>query len=255
MKPSSNAAAARVIRRTGFGPLRLFVGDRFLVASASARRGRRYPAGAHAGAVGGYADCTALLGLAARRQTRFVRCAHYAQTSGDKSVHERAARGAASPALLVAPEIAPAGYRLPRCHRWGLSRRARTPSANATALASPANTTNASTKARPGRPEGASEALRSAGLVARARSALRGLTCRHLFERSERSERSEFGDGPRDRAPEGSRRYPADRRSEALRPAWVRLCRTNRSTYRDRSRTATGRELAVQSIHASPWSH
>jgi hypothetical protein len=40
--------------------------------------------------------------------------------------------------------------------------------------------------------------------VARARSALRELTCRRLFERSERSERSEFGDGPRDRAAQGS---------------------------------------------------
>jgi hypothetical protein len=33
----------------------------------------------------------------------------------------------------------------------------------------------------------------------RARSAHQQLTCRRLFERSERSERSEFGDGPRDR--------------------------------------------------------
>ena len=45
----------------------------------------------------------------------------YVQTGGDKSVYKRAARGAASPALLAAPEIAPAGYRLPRCHRWGLA--------------------------------------------------------------------------------------------------------------------------------------
>jgi hypothetical protein len=40
--------------------------------------------------------------------------------------------------------------------------------------------------------------------VARARSAHQQLTCRRLFERSERSERSEFGDGPRDRAAQGS---------------------------------------------------
>jgi hypothetical protein len=38
-----------------------------------------------------------------------------------------------------------------------------------------------------------------------ARSAHRQLTCRRLFERSERSEQSEFGDGPRDRAAQGSR--------------------------------------------------
>jgi len=40
--------------------------------------------------------------------------------------------------------------------------------------------------------------------VARARSAHQQLTCRRLFERSERSVRSEFGDGPRDRAAQGS---------------------------------------------------
>jgi hypothetical protein len=43
---------------------------------------------------------------------------------------------------------------------------------------------NVAAKARSGRSEGASEALRSGGLVARARSALRRLTCRRLFERS-----------------------------------------------------------------------
>ena len=40
----------------------------------------------------------------------------------------------------------------------------------------------------------------------RARSAHPQLTCRRLFERSERSERSEFGDRPRDREAQGSRR-------------------------------------------------
>ena len=68
------------------------------------------------------------------------------------------------------------------------------------------NTTDVVAKARPGRLHSASEAPSSAGRVARARSALQQLTCRRLFERSERSERSEFGDGPRDRAAQGSRR-------------------------------------------------
>ena len=45
--------------------------------------------------------------------------------------------------------------------------------------------------------------------MARARSALRRLTCRRLFERSERSERSEFGDRPRTRAAQRSRRDAA----------------------------------------------
>ena len=47
---------------------------------------------------------------------------------------------------------------------------------------------------------------RNGGLVAaRAFGALRDLTCRPLFERSERSERSELGDGPQDRVPQGTR--------------------------------------------------
>jgi hypothetical protein len=66
------------------------------------------------------------------------------------------------------------------------------------------NTTDLAAKARPGRLRSASEAPSSAGRVARARSAHQQLTCRRLFERSERSERSEFGDGPRDRAAQES---------------------------------------------------
>ena len=58
-------------------------------------------------------------------------------------------------------------------------------------------------KAHPGRRQRAFEALRSTGLVA-ARSASSSDSSR-LFERSERSERSELRDGPRARAPQGSR--------------------------------------------------
>jgi hypothetical protein len=48
-----------------------------------------------------------------------------------------------------------------------------------------ARTTNVASKAVGGRwAQSASSALRSTGLVARARSALRELTCRRLFERS-----------------------------------------------------------------------
>jgi len=49
-------------------------------------------------------------------------------------------------------------------------------------------------------------APRNAGLVAaRAQRALCSSDSARLFERSERSERSEFRDGPRDRVPQGSR--------------------------------------------------
>jgi len=119
---------------------------------------------------------------------------------------------AASPAFLVASEIAPAGRRPPRAGTvLALPTNTRPGCFIVDAVAqrgrmAPTNTSNASAKARPGRWQRASSALRSAGLLARARSALRRLTCRHLSERSERSERSEFVDGPRDRAPQGSRR-------------------------------------------------
>jgi hypothetical protein len=46
-----------------------------------------------------------------------------------------------------------------------------------------------------------------------------------LFEHNERSEWSEFRGGPRDRAPQSSRRASGDRRGEATRPARTRLCR------------------------------
>ncbi len=133
----------------------------------------------------------------------------YAQTGGDKSVYERAPRGAASPERIKVPEIAPAGHRPPRAEPLVLFA---------------ANRKAGAAKVRSGRSEGASSALRSGRLVARARSAHQHLTCRRLFERRKRSERTEFGDGPRDRAPEGSRSASGDRRSEALRPAGTRLC-------------------------------
>jgi len=58
----------------------------------------------------------------------------------------------------------------------------------------------------PGQARRACEAPRSAGFMARARSALRHHFWRILSERSERSERSELCAGPWTRAPQGSRR-------------------------------------------------
>jgi hypothetical protein len=52
-----------------------------------------------------------------RRRTHYAHFVPLRSNSGDESVHERAARGAASPVLLVASEIAPAGHRLPRAER------------------------------------------------------------------------------------------------------------------------------------------
>ena len=139
-----------------------------------------------------------------------------------ESVVEARKRADPGPALLTAPEIAPAGYRPPRVQPL---------------VVFPPNTKTDAAKVRSGRSEGASEAepghrqssglavpgeepghwpgaackgLRSTGLVARARSALRALTCRRMFERSaakqaervrrrghESEHRKAVGQGPR----------------------------------------------------------
>jgi hypothetical protein len=135
-------------------------------------------------------DFAAVLGLGSRRTTRCVRCAHCARTGAASRFTKRAVRADPSRALLAAPQIAPAGYRLPR-------------SPPVLVFATP--TIAVSAKARPGRRQRACGAPRSTGFVARARSAPRDLTCRTLSERRERSERSELCDGPQGRAPQGSR--------------------------------------------------
>ena len=55
-------------------------------------------------AVGAAPDSPAMLGLAAHRGTHFVRCAHAVRTTAMRVMTNRAAREAASPVLLGAPE-------------------------------------------------------------------------------------------------------------------------------------------------------
>ena len=138
-------------------------------------------------------DCTAVPGPRSCRRTRFVRFAHCTRTAAASQSTKRAARADLAPPLLVATDIAPAGCRLPRGHRlWFFDENKRRVSKGACGQAE-ARLWNA-------------EKRRARGL---ARSASCDLTCRRLFERSERSERSEFGDRPRDRASQGSRRAAA----------------------------------------------
>ena len=95
-------------------------------------------------------DCTAVLGPRSRGRTHcahFVRCV---QTTAASQTTKRAARADLGPALLVAPEFARAGWRLPLRHRWGCCRKGK----------------NVAARARAGRLECASGAPRSAGLVA-----------------------------------------------------------------------------------------
>ena len=124
------------------------------------------------------------------RITRFVRCAHCAQTGCGKSVDE--ARCARPPSRLrcSAPHTAPPPGTVCRStHRGGARREPSMPAA----------------KGCPGAVRRASEAPRSAGFMARERSEPRRHFWRILFERSERSERSESCAGQWTRAPQGSR--------------------------------------------------
>ncbi len=114
--------------------------------SASARRGRRYPQGAHAVAVyaslrmrcvpwrlqaprrapdteqsAGTVLCPgALHRLGVASQTRCAHFVRYAQTGAASQFWMRAARADSKAALRAATEIAPCGYRLSRCHSRGL---------------------------------------------------------------------------------------------------------------------------------------
>ena len=68
------------------------------------------------------ADSTAMLRAGSRRAARCANCVRSAQTCAASQITKRAARADPAPALLVAPQIAPAGCRLPRGHRRGVRR-------------------------------------------------------------------------------------------------------------------------------------
>src|SRR3954470_12524742 len=54
-----------------------------------------------------FADSSPLLGPGSRRRTRYVRCAHCAQTAAPSQTTKRATRAAMSPALLGASQARP----------------------------------------------------------------------------------------------------------------------------------------------------
>jgi len=111
------------------------------------------------------ADCTALLGSGSRRRTHYASFARSVQTTAASQTTKRASRADPEPALLVAPEIAPARYPLPRVPPLSFAWEDN-------------ESLGGSAKARAGSRRRASAQPRSAGLVARARSALRYLTRR-----------------------------------------------------------------------------
>ena len=111
------------------------------------------------------ADCPALLGVRARRRTRYVRFAHCAQTAAASQIDDaRCARAAPRPALLGALHARRPGTR-PRLLRPGRARCWHVPAVSEAGVGCPA-----------GRVGGA-EQRRTSG-PARAQLALRGLTCR-----------------------------------------------------------------------------
>ena len=180
-------------RRTGLGPLLRFVNVRSY--TASARRGKGCPLGAHAVAVGAAyrLHCAARSGVAPPNSLRSLRSLR-SNTRGE-SVDEAHAARAPTPALRCSspPKSRPAGSPCREVHgRWCSLQRPST---------CPQRRVRAGCGA-PVRRRGAQ------GSWPRAQRASRTDSSR-LFERRERSERSELSDGPRDRAPQGSRRKAA----------------------------------------------
>ncbi len=176
---------------TSLGPLRTLPGVRFLRSTFRAGRVRRYPAGALTVAV----FAALRLPCAARlegvphnslRSLRSLRSNRMRQVSPRSSLRSPPSRLRCS-----APHTAPPPGTTCRSTTGGGDRREQPlPAA----------------KGCSGGARRACEAPRSAGFMARGRSPLRRLTWRILFERSERSERSELCAGPWTRAPQGSRR-------------------------------------------------
>ena len=190
-----------------------------------ARRGRRCPPGAHAVAVGAARrlHCDARAGVAPQNSLRSLRSLR--STAAASQTTKRAARADPGAALLVATEIAPAGHRLPRVPPSWLARRRTPPPVQ-------------QRRAR----AGCSAPLRrreAQGSWPRAQRASSTDSSR-LFERSERSERSEFCDGATRPSIAGESARSADRRSEALRPARTRLCRTDNCTNKRTRHDAHG---------------
>ena len=264
-------------RRFACGPLRSLILDRQLPL-VGAPRARRHPAVAHAGAVSAErVDCPAVLAQGSGRGTRCVRCALYAQTAAARMTTKRAARADPWAAFLGAPEIAPAGYRLPR--GWVLAVRRSGPRQPERQKPGCKGVWGPLAARLLGRRGGEPRtqtvqwtvcAWRAAGPLAQ--RGLQGQVLRpraqrdsstfssRLSERRERSERSEFRDGAQDRAPQGSRRVqrttaPVKRRQRpprafAASPANTR--RTDCGEARQRSRignhrtTVTGRKQVLK---------
>ncbi len=216
--------AARLLsmRPISPGSLRLFACAR--LCRASARRGRRCPAMAHAVAVGAAhrLHCGARSDVAPQNSLRSLRSLH-SNNRGESVDEARCARRLRTSA--------------PRRHR-NRPRRA-PPAAQHRLLFSgrvPRRVQQRRVRAGWSAPLERREAQ---GSWPRAQRASITDSSR-LFECSERSERSEFGDGAMRPSIAGQSERSADRSSEARKPARTRLCRAAGRTTRDLSSVAAG---------------
>jgi len=211
------------------GPMRLFVNVRSGLAPA--RRGKGCPPVAHAVAVGAAhrLHCAARSGVAPLNSLRSLRSLR--SNRRGESVHEARAAHAPTPALRCSspPKSRPAGSPCREVHGRRCSRQ------------TPATCPQRRVRAGCGAP------VRRRGAQGSWPRAQRASTTdsSRLFERRERSERSELSDGPRDRAPQGSRRAAptASAKRRGL-PARA-FARADRRTQSGRSRTAQGRKQTL----------
>ena len=175
-------------------------------------------------------DSAAMLGLGSRRRTRYVRFALCAQTAAPSQLTKRAARADPSPALLAAPEIAPAGHRLPRRAPCGGLRAVEHQRFGKGAGGRAGGAPVRSREASPGPNRARGPRAQRASCSDSAR----------LFERSSRSERSEFGAGaPRPSIAGHPRAARAS--SEVPTAARPRLCSHRRSKESASKRPAVER--------------
>ena len=197
--------------RTGFGPLLPFVGGCSF--AASARHGRRCPARAHAVAVAAARrlHCAARSGVASQNSLRSLRSLR--SNTCDESVHEARWR-APTPALRCSspPKSPPPGSARREVH------------GSLSPLQAPPLRQQRRVWAGWSAPLERREAQ---GSWPRARRASTTDSSR-LFERRERSERSEFGDVAARPSIAGKPKRSAGRSSEARKPAHTRLCRSDR---------------------------
>jgi len=231
-------------RSSAFCPLLSFVSVRHR--TASARRGKGCPLGAHAVAVGAAhrLHCAARPGVAPPNSLRSLRSLH-SDNRGESVLDAR--WRAPTPALRCSspPKSRPAGSPCREVHGCCCSRQ------------TPPRWLQRCVRAGCGAPVRRRGAQ---GSWPRAQRASKTDSSR-LFERRERSERSELSDGPRDRAPQGSRRAAPTASAKCRGLPARAFARADRRTHSSRSTTTMGKKptfddparLMRRGWRAAPW--